>query len=58
MSKSTTPSSRPAPTIVQKGAQPVTVRAPVKPQSGHIPTTGHGGSGPGTPPNQGSGGRK
>ena len=39
--------------VEHKGSQP-------KPQSGHQPTTGQGGSGsgPGAPPNQGSGGKK
>jgi hypothetical protein len=50
-------STRPATNIVQKGAQPVAVHNPIKPQGGSQPTTGHHG-GPGTPPNQGSGGKK
>ena len=54
------PTTRPATTqgILQKGAQPIAVHTPIKPQGGSQPTTGQGGSGPGTPPNQGSGGKK
>jgi len=59
MAKPPPPSLRPAaPSTFQKGAQPVAVHNPAKPYSGHIPTTGQGGPGPGAPPNQGSGGKK
>jgi len=47
-------------TIIKKGFQPT--KAPPAttpaPQGGHQPITSGGGSGPGTPPNQGSGGKK
>lgn len=43
---------------VQKGYQPRAQANPGNVQGGHVPTTGQGGSGPGTPPNQGSGGKK
>ena len=41
---------------VEKGYQPSSSSG--REQAGHIPTTSQTGSGPGTPPNQGSGGKK
>lgn len=45
-------------TTLKKGHQPISVRPTTNEQAGHIPTTSQGGSGPGTPPNQGTGGSK
>jgi hypothetical protein len=45
-------------TTVERGHQPIVVKPTSNEQAGHIPTTSEGGSGPGTPPNQGSGGSK
>ena len=53
------PPARPTVTVpLQKGAQPIAIHTPAKPHGGQIPTTGQGSSGPGTPPNQGGGGKK
>lgn len=43
---------------VNKGHQPIAITPSNPGQAGHQPTTGQGGSGPGTPPSQGSSGKK
>lgn len=41
---------------VERGFQPTTIAAPIKPQGGHQPTVGQGPAA--APPNEGSGGKK
>lgn len=43
---------------VEKGHQPIAVNPQSPGQAGYQPTTGQGGTGPGTPPSQGSSGKK
>ena len=43
---------------MNKGFQPMSVTPHNPGQAGHQPSTGQGGSGPGTPPSQGGSGKK
>jgi len=43
---------------LSKGHQPMAITPRNPDQAGHQPTTGQGGSGPATPPSQGSSGKK
>lgn len=58
MSKENTSSPPPSHQPVDKGHQPIAVTPHNPGQAGHQPTTGQGGSGPGTPPSQGGSGKK
>lgn len=42
----------------QRGHQPIAITPTNPGQAGYQPTTGSGGSGPGTPPSQGGSGKK
>lgn len=43
---------------MNKGHQPIAITPHNPGQAGHQPSTGQGGSGPGTPPSQGGSGKK